>query len=71
MRWAFCLGRQGRVKNNEPDEECGEANEETIPPKTGPESDEECGDGAGPLPQKGDADERDFAAAQEIYEKDV
>ena len=48
-----------------PDEERGEANDETISPKSGPESDER-GDGAEPLPQ-GDANERD-AAAQETYD---
>ena len=37
-----------------PDEERGEADEETIPPKPGPESGER-GEVAGPLPQ-GDAD---------------
>ena len=66
LRWAFCLGRQGPVENKEPDEERGEANEETILPEPGPESDEE-GDGIGPMPQ-GNADP-DIAAAQEIYLK--
>ena len=51
------------------DEERGEANKEAISTKPGPESDER-GDILGPSPQ-GNAEEPDFAAAQEIYEADV